>query len=254
MVWTGQAFAQKLSMLMKCGGKMRRIVVTGGTRGIGAGVAAVLAEAGCEVIAASVSQAEIDTFSGPDGIECRLLDVTDDASVAALFSGLDRLDGLVNCAGILSRGREYEIDVFRRVLEVNLTGTMRCCLAAHPLLAESGGAIVNTASMLSTFGGPLVPAYSASKGGVAQLTKALAGNWASVGIRVNAVAPGWIETEMTQGLRDAPEREAAILARTPLNRWGKPAEVGALVKWLLSEEAKFVTGSVYPVDGGYLAM
>jgi NAD(P)-dependent dehydrogenase (short-subunit alcohol dehydrogenase family) len=131
---------------------------------------------------------------------------------------------------------------------------MRCCLAAQPLLAKSGGAIVNTASMLSTFGGPLVPAYSASKGGVAQLTKSLAARWAEDGIRVNAVAPGWIETEMTQGLRDAPEREAGIMARTPMNRWGQTHEVGALVKWLLSPEASFITGAVYPVDGGYLAV
>lgn len=108
--------------------------------------------------------------------------------------------------------------------------------------------------MLSTFGGPLVPAYSASKGGVAQLTKALAGRWAEDGIRVNAIAPGWIETEMTHGLREDPERTAGIMARTPMKRWGKPEEVGALVQWLLSENASFVTGSIYPVDGGYLAM
>lgn len=182
------------------------------------------------------------------------MDVTDGASVDALFGRLDALVGLVNCAGILVRNDEYDIDVFQKVLDVNLTGTMRCCLAAQPLLAKSGGAIVNTASMLSTFGGPLVPAYSASKGGVVQLTKALAGKWAADGIRVNAIAPGWIETEMTQGLRDVPEREAAIFSRTPLRRWGKASEVGALVKWLLSDEASFVTASVYPVDGGYLAM
>lgn len=230
------------------------IVVTGGTSGIGAGVADVLNGAGYHVIAATVSQDEIDRFSGAAEIETCLMDVTDGTSVDALVSRLDDLAGMVNCAGILVRGQEYEIDVFQKVLDVNLTGTMRCCLAAQPLLTESGGAIVNTASMLSTFGGPMVPAYSASKGGVAQLTKALAGKWAENGIRVNAIAPGWIETEMTQGLRDAPEREAGILARTPMNRWGKTSEVGALVKWLLSEEASFVTGAVYPVDGGYLAM
>jgi NAD(P)-dependent dehydrogenase (short-subunit alcohol dehydrogenase family) len=230
------------------------VVVTGGTSGIGAGVAKVLNIAGYHVIAATVSQDEIDRFEGAPEIETCLMDVTDGASVDALFCRLDSLSGLVNCAGILVREKEYDIDVFQKVIDVNLTGTMRCCLAAQPLLAKSGGAIVNMASMLSTFGGPLVPAYSASKGGVAQLTKSLAGRWAADGIRVNAVAPGWIETEMTQGLRDAPEREAAIFSRTPLNRWGKTSEVGALVKWLLSDDASFVTASVYPVDGGYLAM
>lgn len=233
---------------------MKHAFVTGGTSGIGAGVSRSLASAGWSVIAASVSQSELDAFDLKAGITTQLLDVTDQASVDAVFGGLTRLDALVNCAGILRRGEEYDIDVFARVLDVNLTGTMRCCLAARPLLAQSGGAIVNTASMLSTFGGPLVPAYSASKGGVSQLTKALAGRWAEDGIRVNAIAPGWIETEMTQGLREDPARAAGIMARTPMKRWGKPDEVGALVQWLVSDSASFVTGSIYPVDGGYLAM
>jgi len=233
---------------------MKKVLVTGGTSGIGEGVARGLAQAGVSVLAVSASQVELNAFASQNGIETGLMDVTDQASVDAVFDGLNQLDGLVNCAGIIRREDEYAIDVFRQVIEVNLTGTMRCCLAAHDMLAASRGSIVNMASMLSTFGGPLVPAYSASKGGVAQLTKSLSGRWAKDGVRVNAVAPGWIETELTQGLRDDPERAIGIMARTPMNRWGKTSEVGALVRWLLSDEASFVTGSIYPVDGGYLAM
>ena len=235
---------------------MKHVAVIGGTCGIGAGVTETLLKAGWQVLATGVSMDEIEAFAanGHDRLRTAQLDVTDQKMVDALFAELGQLDGLVNCAGILLRREEYDIDLFQKVIDVNLTGTMRTCLAAYPLLARSGGAIVNTASMLSYFGGPLVPAYSASKGGVSQLTKALAGKWAVSNIRVNAVAPGWIETEMTQGLRNDPAREQAIMSRTPLNRWGKPVEVGALVEWLLSDRAGFVTGSIYNVDGGYAAM
>ncbi|NND89926.1 MAG: SDR family oxidoreductase [Granulosicoccus sp.] len=229
-------------------------VVTGGTGGIGVAVSRVLRAGGWRVTATGVSSPEIDALDDVDGIEWRLLDVTDDASVDSLFTGLDELHGLVNCAGILQRGAEYDLSVFKRVIEVNLVGTMRCCLAAQPLLARHDGSIVNLASMLSTFGGPQVPAYSASKGGVAQLTKSLAARWADEGIRVNAVAPGWIETEMTQGLRDVSQRNETILGRTPMKRWGRAEEVANLIKWLMSDEASFVTGSIYPVDGGYKAV
>ncbi|MBL4646638.1 MAG: SDR family oxidoreductase [Rhizobiales bacterium] len=229
-------------------------LITGGTRGIGRGVAEVLLEKGWQVIATGATQDEVDAAKALPGLTNQTLDVTDQSSVDDVIMPLKKLDALVNCAGILRRGAEYELDVFEQVIAVNLTGTMRLCTACHPLLKKSGGAIVNTASMLTFFGGPLVPAYSASKGGIGQLTKALAAHWAADGIRVNAVAPGWIETEMTTGLREDEARSASILARTPQGRWGKPSDVGNIVAMLLSPETSFMTGTIVPVDGGYSAV
>lgn len=233
----------------------RLAIVTGGTRGIGEGISRALAAHGYAVIACGLTEAECDAFSPHPAITTRVLDVTQDASVAALFAGLDGLDLLVNCAGIIQRGgKEFEIEAFRLTLEVNLTGTMRCCLAARPLLAQRGGSIVNTASMLTFQGSPFVPGYSASKGGVGQLTKSLAAAWAPEGIRVNAVAPGWIETDLTRPLVQDPARSAPILDRTPMKRWGQPEDIGGAVVFLASDAARFITGTILPVDGGYLTL
>lgn len=230
-------------------------VVTGGTRGIGEGIARALAGAGYAVIAAGLTEAECAAFAPHPAIRTTLLDVTRDESVATLFDGLDRLDLLVNCAGTIQRGgREFEIEAFRLTLEVNLVGTMRCCVAAKPLLAGQGGSIVNTASMLTFQGSPFVPGYSASKGGVGQLTKSLAAAWAPEGIRVNAIAPGWIDTELTRPLVEDPVRSAPILDRTPMKRWGKPEDVAGAVVFLASDAARFITGAILPVDGGYLSL
>ena len=232
---------------------MKQALITGGARGIGFGIAQAMLEAGYGVTVTGLTAEEIAAVPPHDNLKTVVLDVTSDEQVAACMGALTRLDALVNCAGIILReGREFTIAGFQKVIDVNLTGTMRMCMAAKPLLEKQGGAIVNTASLWSFFGGPLTPAYTASKGGVAQLTKALAVAWAPA-IRVNAIAPGWIETDLTKAAQADSERSDAIIARTPLGRWGKPDDIGGAVVFLCSPAAGFITGAVLPVDGGYIA-
>jgi NAD(P)-dependent dehydrogenase (short-subunit alcohol dehydrogenase family) len=233
----------------------RRVLVSGGSSGIGAAIARAFAAAGAEVHATGATTAEAQAAAArPDmaGIACRALDVRDADAVAREVGALGELDVVVNCAGIIRRGAELEPEAFEQVVDINLNGTMRVCAAARAGLKARRGCIVNTASMLSFFGGGLVPGYSASKGGVAQLTKSLAIAYAADGIRVNAVAPGWIATPLTQGLQDDAARSAQILARTPMGRWGTPEDIAGPVLFLASPAARFVTGVVLPVDGGYL--
>ncbi|MFN3398751.1 MAG: SDR family NAD(P)-dependent oxidoreductase [Ferrovibrio sp.] len=236
---------------------MRKVLVSGGTSGIGAGIAQAFRDRGDSVIAVGLAGPELDAAAKDPAfrnIDLQPLDVSDQQAVDAFAAALTQLDVLVNCAGMIRRLAEYEMPTFLKVLDVNLAGTMRLCVACKDLLAERGGAIVNTASMLSFFGGPLVPAYSASKGGVMQLTKSLAVAWAKEGIRVNAVAPGWIATPLTQALQDDAARSQVILDRTPMARWGTPADVAKAVLFLSSDQADFITGAILPVDGGYAAM
>jgi len=227
----------------------QRALVAGATQGIGAVIANHLAALGAEVTALGLGTG--DGTLAP-GIEVRQCDVTSAEQVDGALAAFDALDIVFNCAGIIQRGAEHDLAVFERVLAVNLTGTMRVCTAAREKLKARRGCIVNTASMLTFFGGGLVPGYAASKGGVGQLTKSLAMAYAPDGIRVNAVAPGWIATPLTQALQDDPARSGPILARTPLGRWGTPDDVARAAVFLCTPAAAFMTGVVMPVDGGYM--
>jgi NAD(P)-dependent dehydrogenase (short-subunit alcohol dehydrogenase family) len=235
----------------------KHVLVVGAASGIGQGLARGFAAAGATVIATGRNEAERAAIAADPhlpGATALAMDVTDAAAVKTTIGALPRLDVLVVTAGIIVRDAEHEPETFDAVLDVNLSGSMRCCAAARPLLAASGsGAILLTASMLSFFGGARVPGYAASKGGIAQLTKSLALAYSAENIRVNALAPGWIATALTAELQADPARSAALLGRTPLARWGTPADLAPPALFLCSPLAGFITGTILPVDGGYAA-
>jgi NAD(P)-dependent dehydrogenase (short-subunit alcohol dehydrogenase family) len=231
------------------------VLISGGTSGIGTAIAQGFLKEGAVVTVTGVSEAEAAKARDEiPSVAATVLDVRDGEAVKTLVGGFARLDHVVNCAGIIRRGDELDPDVFADVIDINLNGTMRVCAAAREKLKKTGGTIVNTASMLSFFGGGLVPGYSSSKGGIAQLTRSLAIAYSEDGIRVNAIAPGWIETPLTRALRENPERKAAIIGRTPLKRWGKPEDLAGGALYLSSPIASFVTGTVLVIDGGYMVV
>jgi len=221
-------------------------LITGAAGGIGRALVAAFGRAGYRTIGIDCAPAE-----GVEGVE--VLDVTDAAAITAFAANLDAVSVLVNAAGILRLRQEYDLTEFARVVDVNLIGTMRMSVGCRAALANGKGAVVNIASMHAIFGAPLSPAYAASKAGVVQLTKSLAVAWAEDGIRVNAIAPGWIETPMTAPARADAARNRAILERTPLGRWGTPDDIVGPALFLASEAARFITGAVLVVDGGYSA-
>lgn len=225
-------------------------LVTGGTSGIGAATAEYLARFGATVYAVGIGS---DRVSFPEelGIRVREVDVTIDEHLTSLVAELDRLDILVPAAGISLGDRELEWDAFRRVLDIQLGGVYRIIDLSHDLLAASSGSIVTIASMYSYFGGGKRVAYSAAKGAISQLTRSLAEAYAPDGIRVNAVAPGWIDTPLLASIDDKAVLDR-LLSRTPLARFGQPEEIAKAITFLVSDAASFVTGAVLPVDGGYL--
>lgn len=244
----------------------RKAIVTGSTRGLGRGMAEGLMEAGCEVvIVGSSSTAENVAKEYRDkGYKCHGLKI-DLANRQELkdgfFKALDllggRLDILVNNAGIQRRHfcEEFPIEDWDLVLEINLNATFQLCqLAGRQFMKQnSKGKIINVASMLSFFGGYTVPAYAASKGAVAQLTKALSNEWTSKNINVNAIAPGYMATEMNTALINDENRNKEILARIPAHRWGTPEDLKGLCIFLASDASDYISGAIIPCDGGYLA-
>jgi NAD(P)-dependent dehydrogenase (short-subunit alcohol dehydrogenase family) len=228
----------------------KKALVSGGLSGIGAAVANRFAALGASVVAAGLG-GRSEVLDG--AVQAAKCDVRSAEDVARLVGGLERLDVLVNCAGVIAREKEYDAGVFEDVLSVNLVGTLRLCMAAASLLQASSGCIVNIASLYAVAGSPHAPAYGASKAAVSQLTKSLAIALAPRGIRVNAVAPGWVRTGFTAPVQADPEASRRAVERTPLGRWAEPDDISGPVVFLCSRDAAFVTGAVLAVDGGYSA-
>ncbi len=242
----------------------KKAIVTGAAKGLGRGMAEGLHDAGAEVVI-------IDVVDKVNSVACEL--GAHGARVQAVVANLRKreeltaafeqavgklggaLDILVNCAGIQRRNPclDFTIEDWDDVVEVNLTAVFRLCQLAGRIMAKQGkGKIINVASALSFFGGFTVPAYAASKGGVAQLTKALSNEWAGLGINVNAIAPGYMDTPMNVALINDPVRNSKILARIPAGRWGKPEDLRGVAVFLASEASNYLSGAVIPIDGGYL--
>ncbi len=228
----------------------QRVCVIGASRaGIGAAIARSFADAGAVVTITGVEDAPAEEDRAR--FKYVQLDVTDGAAVTAFADGSNGLDVLVNCAAITSRGEEMAEDAFARIMDINLHGSLRTAKAFHSQLVAAKGCMINIASMYAQFGSPQNPAYGASKAGVQQLTKSLAIAWAADGVRVNAVAPGFIVTAQSERSRQNPEHVENVTKRTPMGRWGQPEDIAGVVLFLASPQAAFITGACVPVDGGY---
>lgn len=245
----------------------RVAIVTGGNGGIGLGMARGLAKVGARVVVAARNQEKSDAAVrelralGSDSLAI-LVDVADEQSVDTLVNKTlkhcGRLDILINNAGVNVRKPPHELTLaeWRQVMDTNLTSAFLCSRAAYPhMKALGGGKIINIGSMMSLFGASFAPAYGASKGGIVQLTKSLAVAWARDNVQVNAILPGWIDTDLTRQAREqVPGLNERVLARSPSGRWGSIDDLSGVAVFLASAASTFITGASIPVDGGYSSL
>jgi len=229
----------------------KHVLISGGVGGIGAAFARGFVAHGAAVTVTDVK--ELDPDLAALGVSYHTLDVRDDAAVEALAARIDALDVLIHCAGRLIRHEEYNPEVFKDILDIHLVGNLRLANAFRPHLKRSRGCLINIGSMYSYFGSPMIPAYGAAKTAIVSLTKSLALAFAEDGIRVNAIAPGWINTEISRRGREEPSFNAKVMARLPTARWSEPEELAGTAIFLASPASALVNGVTIPVDGGYVA-
>lgn len=225
------------------------VLISGGSGGIGQAFARAFADHGAEVIVTDLRPPPEEL----PGIRYLPLDVRDSAAVEALAASIPRLDTLIHCAGRLVRWEEYKPEVFAEILDIHLVGNLRLANAFRPQLRGSKGCLINIASMYSYFGAAHIPAYAAAKTAVVSLTKSLALGFAADGVRVNAIAPGWIRTEISRPGREDPVFSAKVLARLPGGEWAEPEELAGTAIFLASSASALINGVTIPVDGGYTA-
>jgi NAD(P)-dependent dehydrogenase (short-subunit alcohol dehydrogenase family) len=226
-----------------------QVLISGGSGGIGGAFAKAFLAHGAQVIVTDLQPASEDLLKA--GARYESLDVTSDEAVEALAKKVDKLDVLIHCAGKLSRWEEHKPEVFRNIVDIHLFGNVRLAAAFRPHLKQTRGCMINIASMYSYFGAPQVPAYASAKTAIIGLTKSLALAYAEDGIRVNAIAPGWIATDISRGGRENPEFNEKLMARLPNKRWAEPEELAGTALFLASPASSLINGVTIPVDGGY---
>jgi NAD(P)-dependent dehydrogenase (short-subunit alcohol dehydrogenase family) len=227
------------------------VLISGGCGGIGTAFAKAFLANGAKVTVTDMQPPAAGLIES--GAHYEHLDVTSDEAVTQLAQKIDQLDVLIHCAGKLIRWEEHKPEVFRDIVDIHLFGNVRLAAAFRPQLKASKGCLINIASMYSYFGAPQIPAYASAKTAIIGLTKSLALAYVEDGIRVNAIAPGWIETNISRGGRENPEFNDKLMMRLPSQRWAKPEELAGTVLFLASPASALINGVTIPVDGGYTA-